>query len=52
MSGCRKLAAKDDRCRNVSVIADLTKRQREEEHGLRKDAERLNANRTEDETKN
>ncbi len=37
---------------NVSVISDLTKRQREEEKKMRQEADRLNAERSKEDEKN
>ena len=52
LDNSRKLAEKSDVWKNVSVISDLTKRQREDEQKLRHEAERLNAERSVDDTKN
>jgi len=51
LSRGRKLAEKDD-WKTVSVIADLTKRQREEETALRQESDRLNAERSQEDAKN
>lgn len=51
LSNSRKLAEKKE-WENVTVVADLTKRQREEENALRNEAVRLNTERTDEEAKN
>ena len=53
LKNARKLADNDvEEWKKVSVVADLTKRQREEENKMRKEAESLNSNRSVDEIKN
>ena len=51
LDNSRKLA-EDDNWKDVSVISDLTKRQREEESKMRQEADRLNGERSEEDAKN
>jgi hypothetical protein len=52
LDNTRKLSEKEDVWSNVSVISDLTKRQREEEKKMRQEADRLNAERSKEDEKN
>ena len=52
LSNAKKLANKSAEWKKVSIAADLTKRQREEEKNMREDAKNRNAKRTTNEEKN